>query len=46
MVSEEKNEQLTPSDMTFCSQTTHGNHWEYDTPMYLAFLDLEKAFGE
>ena len=19
-------------------------HWEYDTPMYLAFLDLEKAF--
>ena len=30
--------------MTFLLRQLMEKHWEYDTPMYLAFLDLEKAF--
>ena len=30
--------------MTFVLTQLMEKHWEYDTPMYLAFLDIEKAF--
>ena len=30
--------------MTFVLRQLMEKHWEYDMPMYLAFLDLEKAF--
>ncbi len=33
------------TDMTFVLRQLMEKHCEYDTPMYLAFLDLEKAFG-
>ena len=32
------------TDMTFVFRQLMEKHWEYDTPMYLAFLNLEKAF--
>ena len=32
--------------MTFVLRQLMEKHWEYDTPMYLAFLDLEKAFDQ
>ena len=32
------------TDMTFVLRQLMEKHWEYDTPMYLPFLDLEKAF--
>ena len=30
--------------MTFVLRQLMEKHWDCDTPMYLAFLDLEKAF--
>ena len=30
--------------MTFVLRQLMEKHWEYDTPMYLAFQDLDKAF--
>ena len=32
------------TDMTCVLRQLMEKHWEYDTPMYLAFLDLEKSF--
>ena len=43
MVSEEEKEQLILY-MRFVLRHLMEKHWEYDTPMYLAFLDIEKAF--
>ena len=32
------------TDMTFVLRQLMEKHWEYDTPMYLAFLYLDNAF--
>ena len=32
--------------MTFVLRQLMGKHWEYNTSMYLAFLDLEKVLTE
>ena len=32
--------------MTFVLRQLMGKHWDYDTPMYVAFLDLENASEE